>query len=90
MAPTTQKALILPAEKAAFQLVEDWPVTPPGPTDVLVKLVSAALNPADAFVKQTGGGRLVPAYPFILGVDGAGVVEEVGSEVANVAKGDRV
>ena len=90
MAPTTQKALVLPAEKAGFQLVTDWSVATPGPTDVLVKLVSAALNPADAFIKENGGGRLVPAYPFILGVDGAGIVHEVGPEVTNVAKGDRV
>ncbi|EJF55885.1 GroES-like protein [Dichomitus squalens LYAD-421 SS1] len=90
MPPATQKALVLPAEKASFELVTDWPVTLPGPTEVLVKPTSAALNPADAFIKDNGGGPLVPAYPFILGVDGAGVIEEVGSELNNVAKGERV
>ncbi|EJF58866.1 GroES-like protein [Dichomitus squalens LYAD-421 SS1] len=91
MAPTTQKALVIPAAKAPFQLVADWPVTKPGPSDVLIKLVSVALNPADAWIKEFGAGPpLVPGYPFILGDDGAGVVEEVGPEVTNVAKGDRV
>ncbi|EJF58875.1 GroES-like protein, partial [Dichomitus squalens LYAD-421 SS1] len=90
MAPTTQKALVLPAEKAPFQLVADWPVLKPGPSDVLIKLVSAALNPVDAYIKALGGGPLVSKYPLVLGLDGAGIVEEVGSEVTNVAKGDRV
>ena len=90
MAPTTQKALVLPAEKAAFQLVTDWPVASPGPADVLVKLVSVALNPADAYIQAGSAGPLVPGYPFINGLDGAGIVEEVGEEVTNVAKGDKV
>ncbi|TBU36384.1 GroES-like protein [Dichomitus squalens] len=90
MAPTTQKALVLPAAKAPFQLVADWPVPKPGPSDILVKLVSAALNPVDAYIKALGGGPLVSKYPLVLGFDGAGVVEEVGPEVTHVAKGDGV
>ncbi|PIL26580.1 hypothetical protein GSI_12338 [Ganoderma sinense ZZ0214-1] len=90
MAPTTQKALVIPAEKEPFKLVTDWPVPEPSPTDVLVKVVSAALNPVDAFVQAQGIPGLVPGYPSIPGFDGAGIVEEVGAEVTNVAKGDKV
>ncbi|PIL26604.1 hypothetical protein GSI_12362 [Ganoderma sinense ZZ0214-1] len=90
MAPTTQKALVIPAEKEPFKLVTDWPVPQPGPTDVLVKVVSAAINPVDAYVQAQGIPGLVPGYPTIPGFDGAGVVEEVGAEVTNVAKGDKV
>ena len=90
MAPTTQKALILPAEKEPHKLVTDWPIPQPGPTDVLVKLVSAALNPVDAYIPAMGGLGLVKAWPFVNGIDGAGIVEEVGAEVTNLAKGDRV
>ena len=90
MAPTTQKALIIPAEKESFKLVTDWPVPQPSPTDVLVKLVSVALNPVDAFVQAQGIPGLVPGYPCVVGFDGAGTVEEVGADVANVVKGDKV
>ena len=90
MAPTTQKALILPAEIQPHKLVTDWPVPKPGPTDVLIKLVSAAVNPVDAYIPVMGGLGLVQAWPFVNGIDGAGIVEEVGAEVTNLAKGDRV
>ena len=90
MAPTTQKALVVPAEKEPFKLVADWPVPQPSPTDVLVKLVSVALNPVDAFVQAVGIPGLVPGYPCVLGIDGSGTVEEVGAEVTNIAKGDKV
>ena len=91
MAPSTQKALVIPAKHAPFQLATDWPVTKPGLSDVLIRLVSVGLNPVDAYLKAFGGGPpLVPGYPFILGYDGAGVIEEVGSEVTNITKGDRV
>ena len=90
MAPATQKALILPAEKEPHKLVTDWPVPQPGRTDVLIKLVSVALNPVDAYIPVMGGLGLVKEWPFVNGVDGAGVVEEVGAEVTNLAKGDNV
>ena len=90
MAPTTQKALIIPAEKEPFKLVTDWPVPEPSPTDVLVRLVSVALNTVDAFVQAHGIPGLVPGYPCVPGFDGAGIVEDVGAEVTNVAIGDKV
>ena len=90
MAPSTQKALVIPAEKQPATVVSDWPVPKLGPKDVLVKIVTAALNPVDAFVEAMGGGPLVPGYPFVNGVDGAGTVEELGSDVQGFAKGDKV
>jgi NADPH:quinone reductase len=63
-----------------------WPA---GEGDVLVRLRAAAINPADVFFRQLGGYVERPG-PFILGHDGAGTVEAVGREVANVTPGDRV
>jgi NADPH2:quinone reductase len=60
-----------------------------GPTDVLLKVRYAALNPADAFLAQ----GLYPAKPFlphILGRDGVGDVEAVGSHVENIRVGETV
>ena len=68
------------------QVSLSWPA---GSGDVLVRLRAAALNPADVWFRKLGG-YLEPTGPFILGHDGAGIVEAVGSNVVNVKPGDRV
>ncbi len=61
----------------------------PGPGEILVRLRFAALNPADRFLAE----NLYPAkpkLPHILGRDGMGLVEAVGTGVKQFRKGDRV
>lgn len=58
-----------------------------GPAQVLVEVRAAALNHLDLFVRRGIPG--VP-LPIILGADAAGVVREVGGEVAQFRPGDRV
>jgi NADPH2:quinone reductase len=59
------------------------------PTDVLVRVKAAGLNPVDA--KQRGRGTWYPGkLPAILGIDGAGVVEKIGRAVKRFAPGDEV
>ncbi|KAI0694764.1 GroES-like protein [Earliella scabrosa] len=89
MAPSTQKALIVPEPQAPWKLVTDWPVPTPGPGHILVKVVTAAINPADWKI-QSRGAPFITQYPFIGGLDGAGVVEELGPEVQGFQKGDKV
>ena len=84
----TQKALILHAKQAQWQLGES-PIPIPGPKDVLVRIVATALNPIDWKIR-TAFSRLISTYPHVGGVDGAGIVDEVGSDVTNVTKGDRM
>lgn len=62
---------------------------PRGPRDVLVRLKAAALNPADAYFRAYGT-YIRSEAPCILGHDGAGVVEEMGSEARRFKPGDRV
>ena len=57
--------------------------------DVLVRLKNAALNPADAYFRAYGP-YLDTGDPCILGHDGAGIVEQVGSDVSRVEPGQRV
>lgn len=60
----------------------------PGPTEVLVRIRAAGVNPVD-WKTRTSGGRL-GAPPFTLGWDVAGVVEELGGGVTRFQSGDRV
>ena len=61
----------------------------PGPTEVLLKVRYAALNPADAFLAQ-GLYPAKPTLPHILGRDGVGDVEAVGSHVEHIRVGETV
>ena len=60
-----------------------------GPDDVVVALKAAALNHLDLFVLRGLPGSALP-FPHVMGADGAGVVEAVGSRVTRVKPGDRV
>jgi NADPH:quinone reductase-like Zn-dependent oxidoreductase len=59
------------------------------PTDVRVRIRAAALNHLDLFVFAGLPGVTIRP-PWILGADGMGEVESVGSAVRDVAVGDRV
>ncbi|MGY1643620.1 quinone oxidoreductase family protein [Geodermatophilus sp. SYSU D00703] len=66
---------------------ESFPVGEPGPGQVRVRHEAVGLNFADTYFR-TG---LYPApLPAGMGVEAAGVVEDVGPEVTDVAPGDRV
>jgi NADPH:quinone reductase-like Zn-dependent oxidoreductase len=60
----------------------------PGPTEVLVRVAAAGVNPVDWKVRRSGG--LLRAPPFTVGWDIAGTVEALGAGVARFAIGDRV
>jgi NADPH:quinone reductase-like Zn-dependent oxidoreductase len=71
-------------------LIDDVPrPAAPGPRDVVVALKATALNHLDLFVLQ-GLPGVPPAFPHVMGADGAGVVEAVGADVSAVRPGDRV
>jgi len=72
---------------AHFQLGES-PKPVPDKHDVLVKVVSAALNPVD--YKMAHYNFLISSLPVALGCDVSGVVESVGSEVSKFKAGDEV
>ncbi|MCD5322368.1 MULTISPECIES: zinc-binding dehydrogenase [Pontibacillus] len=64
----------------------DTPVPQKG--EILVRNKAAGLNPVD--YKTATNGLPAWEYPHVLGVDAAGIVEEVGEGVTTVQKGDRV
>src|SRR5438552_303016 len=63
----------------------------PGAGEVRVRIRAAALNHLDLFVADgLPGGGTAERFPFVVGADGAGVVETVGPGVTNVQPADRV
>ena len=60
----------------------------PGPGEVLVRLHAAALNHRDLFLVQ--GARTPDGHTFVIGSDGAGVIEAIGPGVREAGVGDEV
>jgi NADPH2:quinone reductase len=65
----------------------DLPMPKPGAGEALVKIHAAGVNFIDIYFR-TGLYKAQP--PVVLGLEGAGVVEQVGEGVTEVAAGDRV
>ncbi len=61
----------------------------PGPGQVVIETIYAALNPADAFLAQAQYPAK-PQLPHVLGRDGVGTVVALGARVAHVKLGDSV
>jgi len=71
--------------------VGDVPSPKPGPSDILVRVHAASVNPVD-FKLRDGKLRLLRRYrfPIILGHDCAGEVVQVGEDVTQFKVGDRI
>ena len=65
----------------------DLPVPQPNPNEAVVKIQAAGVNFIDVYNRE---GRYKVPLPFVLGQEGAGVVSALGSDVRDVAVGDRV
>ena len=69
--------------------LEDVPDPKPGPSEVVVRIRAAGVNPVDTYIRSGTYARK-PALPYVPGSDGAGEIESVGAEVKNIHVGDRV
>lgn len=65
----------------------DIPAPQPGPKEALVKIAASGVNFINVYFRT---GLYKADLPITLGMEGAGVVESVGSEVGEVRPGDRV
>lgn len=65
----------------------DVPAGQPGPDQLAVDVAAAGVNFIDTYQR---GGVYPMDVPFVLGLEGAGTVREVGSGVTGVSPGDRV
>jgi len=69
--------------------VGDLPTPVPGKGQVRVKVLAAAINPIDTYIRSGAAPMALPK-PAITGTDFAGVVDAVGAGVTRIKKGDRV
>ncbi len=80
------KAAVLREQNTPLQ-IEDVQVSKPEPREVLVRPVAAGVCHSDLHFLD---GSYPYMLPTILGHESAGIVEEVGSDVSYVKKGDHV
>jgi aryl-alcohol dehydrogenase len=74
-------------EQGAPLALEELELAEPGPHDVLVRVHGVGVCQTDVAVVA---GKLPRPLPIVLGHEGAGIVEAVGSEVSAVRPGDAV
>jgi NADPH:quinone reductase-like Zn-dependent oxidoreductase len=84
-----------PQNKAAYLIkastpleVRDAPLPTAGPGQIVVKNAAVAINPLDWHMLDHG--VFVKQWPAIFGCDVAGEVYQVGPDVEEFKKGDRV
>ena len=75
-------------EAGAAPALEEITLDPPGANEVQVRVEACGVCHTDLHVVETGGWGM--PFPILLGHEGAGIVEDVGSGVTTVAAGDRV
>lgn len=80
--------------EAAVAVAADQPfkiksvqLEPPREYEILVKIKGVGVCHTDLFAKA---GMLPPRYPSVLGHEGSGIVEKIGSGVTSVGVGDHV
>ncbi|XP_034531056.1 alcohol dehydrogenase 1-like [Notolabrus celidotus] len=69
-------------------VIEEVEVAPPGPNEVRIKIVATAVCHTDLYRLYENG--VEAAFPTILGHEGAGIVESVGTGVTELKAGDKV
>lgn len=69
-------------------LIEELAIDPPGPGEVLVRIVASGVCHSDLWARDNGNWGA--PFPMLLGHEGAGIVEEVGDGVETPSVGEPV
>ncbi|KAJ6157688.1 hypothetical protein N7470_005280 [Penicillium chermesinum] len=77
----------LPSKGGQFTLTQ-VPTPTPGPNEISIRTKAIALNGIDW--KNRAFGIMIQEYPAVLGIDAAGTIEAVGSQVQGFQPGDEV
>lgn len=71
--------------------IRDIPVPEPGAGEVLVKILTAGVNPLDNMIIRGEVKMIVPyPLPLVMGNEFCGVIEKLGAGVSDFSVGDRV
>lgn len=85
----SMRAYILHEPSGEFERIEVAdPI--PGPNQVLVKICTSGVNPLDTKIRRGKAPHAKQQLPAVLGLDMAGIVEEVGPAVTAFRPGDEV
>jgi NADPH:quinone reductase-like Zn-dependent oxidoreductase len=71
-------------------VAEERPVPEVGEREVLVRVLASGVNPLDLKIRAGQAGHAKQPLPAVLGLDMAGVVEQVGAGVTRFRAGDEV
>src|SRR5580704_14569357 len=83
------RAFVVERSEAGFMKVE-LPRPVPLAGQVLVRVHASGVNPLDAKIRAGKAAHAKQPLPAVLGLDMAGVVEEVGEGVTTLRPGDEV
>lgn len=81
------KAAVVSEKGADFEVKDDVELAEMQPDDIQVKVVATGICHSDEALRK---GDAEIGYPIILGHEGSGIVEKVGSHVQNFVPGDHV
>lgn len=85
----TMTAAILDGANAPFRLAK-LPRPVPGAGQVLVRIHASGVNPLDTKIRAGAAAHARHPLPAVLGIDMAGVVEQVGADVEGFRPGDAI
>jgi aryl-alcohol dehydrogenase len=80
-------AALVPARSQPFE-IHNLDLAPPLPDEVLVRVVASGMCHTDLHARDGYFPNL--PYPIVCGHEGAGIVEEIGAAVTDLAPGDPV
>lgn len=89
MTSNTMQALFVETPNGDF-VSRQIAIPEPGQGQVLVKVAASGVNPLDIKIRQGNASHARHALPAVLGLDMAGTVVAVGSDVSRFNVGDRV
>lgn len=89
MTSTTMRAAVLETHGGPFRVTR-VARPEPGPGQVLVRIAASGVNPLDTKIRAGAAAHAQHPLPAILGIDLAGTVEALGSDVEGFHRGDEV
>jgi NADPH:quinone reductase-like Zn-dependent oxidoreductase len=71
--------------------IVEMPRPVPGPGELLIKIYATSINPVDWKIRKGNLKMMLSKkFPKILGIEFAGIIEEIGDDVTDFKKGQRV